>query len=403
MIPRPIPTADVLDADGRIVRLRPPAPGDAEALFPDGPPEHWTGPDAVAAVAESGGAPVAAAVLDLRSARPERTAPAVAVAPGHGRRGLRTLLLEHLAPAAADAGVKALDPGPVPESERSTLAPLLDPASVAVLGTEESGPAAAILRSLLDHGYTGTVSPRLPAEPVDLVIAAVPAPAAADVLERAGAAGARGALIAAAGPGRAPDAIVQEGLHHLARANGLRLIGPDSFGVVNTATRLQASLAAAPPRPGGLCLAAQSSAVAAAALAHTARAGLGLHAFAALGDRADVSVNDLLAHWFDDPGCTAVALYPESFGDPGRFARVARAVARRKPVLVVKGGGTEPGRRAGLAFTAGAAPSDTVIDDLFAQAGVVRCDTFEQLADTARVMVDRPLPQGRRIGVLGEA
>ncbi|GAA2272274.1 bifunctional GNAT family N-acetyltransferase/acetate--CoA ligase family protein [Glycomyces scopariae] len=401
---RPIPAADVLDADGRIVRLRPRTPGDADALFPVGAPPHGHG-SALAAVAEADGEPLAAAVLEVEGAEPKRARLHVSVAPAHAKRGLRTLLAEHLRAAAAAAGIKDVAADPAPAAEQSALRPLLDPAAVAVVGTERPGPAAAVLRSLLDHGFTGTLVPRLPAggEPVDLVIAAVPAPAAADVLERAGRAGARAAVILSTGTGRTAGTIAQEGLLHVARAHGIRLVGPDSLGVVSTPNRLQAGLAAEPPRPGGLCLVAQSDAVAAAALAHAARAGLGLHAFVALGDKTDVSANDLLAHWYDDPGAAAVALYPESFGNPRRFARLARAVARRKPVLAVKGGGVEPGRRTGLARTAGAAASDTAVDDLFAQAGVIRCDTFAQLADTARVLIGRPLPQGRRLGVVGDA
>ena len=140
-----------------------------------------------------------------------------------------------------------------------------------------------------------------------------------------------------------------------------------------------------------------------AILEHAARAGLGISTFVSLGNKADVSGNDLLAYWYDDPATRAVALYLESFGNPRRFAWVARALARRKPVLAVKSGRSSSGQRAGLSHTAAAATSDTTVDTLFAQAGVIRTDTLGELLDAARVLVDQPLPAGNRLAVIGNA
>jgi acyl-CoA synthetase (NDP forming)/L-amino acid N-acyltransferase YncA len=309
-------------------------------------------------------------------------------------------------------------------AEHLSLRPLLDPTSVAVVGASRSGRGvgAEILKSIVDGDFAGAVRvvhpeaaeiagvaaapsfAELPA-PVDLAIVAVPAPQVADVLREAGEAGVPAAVVVTSGFAETGDEAAQAALVRIARAHDMRLVGPNCLGIVNTGrtVRLQASFAAEPPAPGGLALASQSGAVGIAALAHATRTGLGVHSFVSLGNKADVSGNDLLSYWYDDPDIKAVALYLESFGNPRKFARLARAVARRKPVLAVKGGRSEPGRRAGKSHTAAAATPDVAVDALFAQAGVIRCDTLEQLLDTARVLVDQPLPRGRRLGVVGNA
>src|SRR5262249_27914012 len=153
------------------------------------------------------------------------------------------------------------------------------------------------------------------------------------------------------------------------------------------AVRLSATFAPSLPPPGGLAVAAQSGAVGVAILDAAARAGTGISSFVSLGNKADVSGNDLLAYWYDDPATRAVALYLESFGNPRRFAWVARALARRKPVLAVKGGRSVGGQRAGVSHTAAAAAPDVAVDSLFAQAGVIRTDTLGELLDAARILV----------------
>ncbi|GAB4004545.1 hypothetical protein GCM10029992_49890 [Glycomyces albus] len=309
-------------------------------------------------------------------------------------------------------------------AERLSLQPLLEPRSVAVVGASRSGTGIGheILRSIADHDFNGPVYPvhsaatelagmtaypslaSLP-ETVDLVIVAVPARAVAGVLHEAGEAGVRAAVVVSSGFAEIGDTGAQEELVRIARNHDMRLVGPNCLGIVNTdgSIRLQASFAVDAPSPGGLCLASQSGAVGIAALAHASRTGLGVHSFVSLGNKADVSGNDLLSYWYDDPQCKAVALYLESFGNPRKFARVARAVARRKPVLAVKGGRSDSGRRAGLSHTAAAASPDVAVDSLFAQAGVIRTDSLEAMLDTARVLVDQPLPGGRRIGLVGNA
>ncbi|MCH7229795.1 bifunctional GNAT family N-acetyltransferase/acetate--CoA ligase family protein [Glycomyces sp. L485] len=309
-------------------------------------------------------------------------------------------------------------------AERHSLRPLLEPRSVAIVGASRSGRGVGheVLLSIIDGGFNGPIYPihpistelaGLPAYaslsdlpgPLDLVIVAVPAPAVAAVIHDAGTAGARAAVILSSGFAETGDTTAQAELVRIARDHHMRLVGPNCLGIVNTDShvRLQGSFAVEAPVAGGLALASQSGAVGIAALAHATRTGLGVHSFVSLGNKADVSGNDLLSYWYDDPDCKAVALYLESFGNPRKFARVARAVARRKPVLAVKGGRSDSGRRAGLSHTAAAANSDTAVASLFSQAGVIRTDTLEAMIDTARVLVDQPLPKGGRIGVVGNA
>src|SRR5262249_18269027 len=147
----------------------------------------------------------------------------------------------------------------------------------------------------------------------------------------------------------------------------------------------------------------QSGAVGISVLEQAAEHGLGVASFVSLGNKADVSGNDLMAYWYDDPAVQVIALYLESLGNPRRFARVARAVGRRKPVLARKSGRTVAGSRAGASHTAAAAAPDATIDALFEQAGVIRCDGLGDLLGTARILADQPLPRGRRIAIVGNA
>jgi acyl-CoA synthetase (NDP forming)/GNAT superfamily N-acetyltransferase len=311
-------------------------------------------------------------------------------------------------------------------AERHALRPLLAPASVAVVGAgrEPGGVGHEVLCSLLEQGFTGAVYPVNPhatqvagvpacpslaaiGAPVDLAVIAVPASAVEAVLADAGAAGVRAAVVLSAGYGETgPDGTAaQARLVRAARAHGIRLVGPNCLGVLNTdpAVRLDATFATTAPVPGGLAVASQSGAVGIAVLDHAARTGTGISSFVSLGNKADVSGNDLISYWYDDPNTRAVALYLESFGNPRKFARVARALARRKPVLAVKSGRSASGQRAGASHTAAAATPETAVASLFAQAGVVRTDTLGELLDAARVLVDQPLPAGNRLGIVGNA
>ncbi len=310
-------------------------------------------------------------------------------------------------------------------AERYSLTPLLAPRAIAVIGAgrDHGGIGHAVLRGLSGGGFTGPVYPVNPhatevagqraypsaaaiGRPVDLAVVAVPAGAVRDAIDDCGRAGIRAAVVLSSGLGEDGEAgrAAQVEVVRTARRYGIRLVGPNCLGVLNTdpAVRMQATFAAVTPPPGGLAVASQSGAVGITILDHAARS-VGLSSFVSLGNKADVSGSDLLSYWYDDPRTRAVALYLESVGNPRRFARIARAISRRKPVLAVKGGRTETGARVGASHTAAAAAPDATVDALFAQAGVVRCAGLGELLDTARLLVDQPLPAGARIAIVGNA
>ena len=309
-------------------------------------------------------------------------------------------------------------------AERASLRPLFAPRSVAVVGAgrRAGGVGHEVFRALRDGGFTGPVYPvnphattiaGAPAYPslralpdqVELVVVAVPAGQVRQVLADAGAAGARAAVILTAGFSEAPGQPSQRELVRVARSHGIRLVGPNCLGIINTdpAVRLNASFAPQVPPRGGLAIGSQSGAVGIALLDHAARHGCGVSHFVSLGNKADVSGNDLIAYWYDDPATSAALLYLESFGNPRKFARVARALARRKPLLAVFSGRTAAGRRAGASHTAAATAPDVAVDTLFGQAGVVRAENLGELIDAARMLADQPLPGGDRLAVVGNA
>jgi acyl-CoA synthetase (NDP forming)/GNAT superfamily N-acetyltransferase len=311
-------------------------------------------------------------------------------------------------------------------AERASLQAILSPAAVAVVGAghRPGSVGRETLLALRDHGFTGRLyavnrtgapvegipayrSVRELPPPIDLLVVAVPADQVLAVLADAGPAGVHGAVVLSAGFGEDGPAGRQR-QHDLlvsARAQGIRLVGPNCLGLVNTdpAVRLNACFAPGSPRRGGLAVAAQSGAVAVALLDHADRCGYGISTLVSLGNKADVSGNDLIAYWHDDPSTQAVALYLESFGNPRKFARTVRALSRRKPVLAVKSGRSLSGQRAGASHTAAAAAPAATVDALFDQAGVVRTGSLGDLLDAARVLTGQPLPAGGRLGIVGNA
>jgi acyl-CoA synthetase (NDP forming)/GNAT superfamily N-acetyltransferase len=351
---------------------------------------------------------------------------AAGISPGAAVEHHGTLSKVRIATDFDSAALEAMD-ARERSAEEHSLRPLLAPHSVAVVGAgrKPGGVGRELLSNILGHGFTGrvyAVNPHAGAidgcltvptvaalpETVDLLVVAVPAPAVAEVIREAGIAGIRAAVIVTAGfsetgpEGKAAQLEVVE----IARKHGMRLLGPNCLGLINAdpGIRLAATFAAdLPETVGGLAVAAQSGAVGIAVLDHAKRHGLGIASFVSLGNKADVSGNDVLSYWFDDPATHAVALYLESFGNPRKFARIARAVARRKPVLAVKGGRSTGGQRAGASHTAAAAAPDVAVDSLFAQAGVIRADSLGEMLDAARILVDQPLPAGNRVGLVGNA
>ena len=189
------------------------------------------------------------------------------------------------------------------------------------------------------------------------------------------------------------------------RSYGMRMIGPNCLGLLTTdpSAPLNATFVPASAAQGGLAMSSDSGGLGLAVLAAAGQMGLGIASFVSVGNRADVSNNDLLEYWEEDPNVRVILLYLESFGNPRRFARIARRVSRRKPIVTVKAGRTGAGSRAAGSHTAALAASDVAVDALFHQTGVIRADSLADLFDLAAVLETQPLPRGRRIGIVTNA
>jgi acetyl coenzyme A synthetase (ADP forming)-like protein len=201
----------------------------------------------------------------------------------------------------------------------------------------------------------------------------------------------------------AEGATRQEQLLALVRAHGARLVGPNCLGVAVPGIGLNATFAPRALPPGRIAFSSQSGALGLALLEKAAERGLGFSAFVSVGNKADVSSNDLLEWWEDDDASDLVLLYLESFGNPRKFGRLAARVARSKPILALKAGTTGAGARAASSHTAALAGSDAAVDALFRQSGVLRAQTLEELVDVAALLSSQPLPKGRRVAVLTNA
>jgi acetate---CoA ligase (ADP-forming) len=335
------------------------------------------------------------------------------------------LLVELPAELGPDARVRFEERDHV--AAAAAVAHVLRPESVAVIGgsTRDGSVGAAVLGNLRAAGYRGrvhVVHPRedaidgLPTyrsiidipEPVELAVIALPADAVVDVARQCAAAGVRALVVLSAGFAevgpRGRDSQAQ--LPAVCRAGGMRLVGPNCLGVLNTAAdvRLNASFAPVAPPAGGVAFASQSGAFGIAAVAEAARRGLGLSSFVSTGNKADLSGNDLLRYWEDDGGTEVIGLYLESFGNPRRFGQIARQVAARKPVIAVKSGRSAAGSRAAASHTGALlAASDATVDALFRHAGVIRAGTVGELFDVAALLSGQPLPGGDRVGIVTNA
>jgi acyl-CoA synthetase (NDP forming)/GNAT superfamily N-acetyltransferase len=309
-------------------------------------------------------------------------------------------------------------------SESRSIGRLLTPASVAVVGasTDERKIGNAVLRHLLDYGFAGPVYPvnptarhvrGVPAWPdvesvpgdVDLAVLAVPADEVAGVLEACRRKRVKGLVVISGGFGETgPEGRAAERrLVAAARASGMRVVGPNCLGIVNTdpTVRLNATIAPMIPGAGRVGFFAQSGSLGVALLERARSRGIGLSSFVSAGNRADVSGNDLLQYWATDPGTEVVLLHLESFGNPRKFARLARSVGRTKPVVAVKSGRHVQVTR-GLVGTSVAVPEQSVAA-LFASAGVIRVETVAQMFDVGTLLAHQPLPAGRRVAIVGNS
>jgi acyl-CoA synthetase (NDP forming)/GNAT superfamily N-acetyltransferase len=252
---------------------------------------------------------------------------------------------------------------------------------------------------LLAHGVGGV--PWVPSaaalpEPVDLAVIAVPAAAVAGIAEDCGKRGVKALAVTASGL----DAAARAGLLGICRRHGMRLVGPTSFGVANTAVSLDATFAAHHPRAGRAGLALQSGGVGIVLLEHLSRLGVGISSFVSLGDKDDVSGNDMLLWWESDAATKLAVLYLDSFGNPRKFARTARAVGRSMPVLTIDVGRSAAGRRLAAMRAAAAATPQLTRQALFEQAGVIASANLGELLDAAALLAAQPIPAGRRVGVV---
>ncbi|WP_026875936.1 GNAT family N-acetyltransferase [Jiangella gansuensis] len=487
--------ADVVLADGATAHLRPILPADAERLvefyarvsdrskyyrfFAPYPTltsrdvDHFTNvdhADRVALILLVGDDMIAVG----RYERVNRTEAEVSflVEDGHQGRGVGSVLLEHLAQAARERGLRRFvadilpanrkmitvfadagytvdnsyedgvvhvefeitPTGPSLEvmaarehrAEARSIERLLTPRSVAVVGASRSRDKVGqtLVRNLVLSGFTGPVyavnraaraitglpayrSVRdIPGE-VDLAVVAVPADAVTDVVLDCAAKGVRGLVVVSSGfaeTGEPAGRSRQAELVRLARAHGMRIVGPNCLGIVNTDPEhsLNASLAAVLPPPGRVGFFSQSGALGSAILGDGAARGLGLSTFVSAGNRADVSGNDLLQYWRDDPATEVVLLYLESLGNPRKFSRLSRAVAEVKPVVAVKSGRSTQGVPLGHTVRPIEAPAPA-LDAMFRQSGVVLVDTISEMFDVAQVLAYQPLPAGRTVAVMGNS
>ncbi|WP_267714379.1 bifunctional GNAT family N-acetyltransferase/acetate--CoA ligase family protein [Streptomyces sp. CoH17] len=391
---------------------------------------------------------------------------AVAVADGQHRRGVGTLLVEHLASAAradgitlfladalsenaevlrlfSDLGLRVTRRTDGPETrctialdqddaylraveergrtaDLASMEPLFKPRSVAVVGAgrRPGSVGRAVLRHLRTSGFTGRLFavnphahallgvPSYPAFaalpfPPDLVVVATPATAVPTVAEEAGEAGVHAMVVLSAGL----DPVQAQALLTACRTHGIRLVGPNCLGVANTdpALRMDATFAAGHPRPGTAGIGVQSGGVGIALLEGLARLGIGVSTFASLGDKYDVSGNDMLQWWENDGTTDLALLHLESFGNPRAFSRTARRVTRRMPLLTVDAGRTDAGRRAAASHSAAAATGTLTRQALFIQAGITATRSVGELLEAAALFHAQPLPAGTRVAVVTNA
>jgi acyl-CoA synthetase (NDP forming)/RimJ/RimL family protein N-acetyltransferase len=310
-------------------------------------------------------------------------------------------------------------------AEARSIQRLLTPRSVAVIGASRSRDKVghALVRNLVRGGFTGpvyavnpdaTAVSGVPAYPsvrdvpgeVDLALVAVPADAVADVVLDCAARGVKGLVVVSAGFAETgPDGRERQGeLVRIARSHGMRVVGPNCLGIVNTdpAYSLNASMAPVVPPPGRVGFFSQSGALGIAILEAVAARGLGLSTFVSAGNRADVSGNDLLQYWYDDPATEVVLLYLESLGNPRKFSRLARMVAAEKPVVAVKSGRSTQGVPLGHTVRVTDTPV-AALDAMFRQSGVIRVDTLAEMFDVAQALALQPLPAGPRVAVVGNS
>jgi acetate---CoA ligase (ADP-forming) len=388
-------------------------------------------------------------------------------------RGLASLLIAHLAQAAADAGIRYFFAEVLPENhtmidvfrrtgfsvsirakpgvvevefpteitddtveryeDRERIAAanavrrFLEPSAIAVIGASRD-PASIggrLLRNLMGAPFAGVVYPVNPSAPhvqgipaypsieavpgsVDLAVIVVPAAVVVESARACAAVGVKAVVVISAGFGETDETgrERQRQLVDVCRSSGMRLIGPNCMGVINTAPEvmMNATFAQASPPSGRMAFMSQSGALGIAVINMATALGAGLSSFVSVGNKADISGNDLLSYWDEDPNTDVILLYLESFGNPQRFGQLARRIGRRKPIVAVKSGRSAAGARAASSHTGALiAASDRTVDALFKQFGVIRTDTLEEMFDVATLLVHQPVPEGTNVAIVTNA
>jgi acyl-CoA synthetase (NDP forming)/RimJ/RimL family protein N-acetyltransferase len=425
------------------------------------------GPDHVALLALLSGKLVGVASYEATE-KPGRAEIAFAVADDMHRRGVATLLLEHLVSLARQRNLTAFEAETLPDNyamqrvfidaglsvhkhlsdgvieltfplpagdgagldsyldavavrasraEVASLRHLFQPASIAVVGAgrNRGGVGREILHNVVTADFAGpvyAVNPRadsmegipclksaldLP-ESVDIAVIAVPPAQVAEAAARCGRRGVRNLIVITAGLGAGGADLVA-----ICRRYGMRLVGPNCFGVAVPSAHVNATFAARRPQPGLAGLVVQSGGVGIALLEHFCRLGIGVSSFASVGDKYDVSSNDLLTWWEQDEQTRLAVLYVESFGNPRAFARTARRVGKKIPVLTVIGGRSAAGQRAAASHTAATATPQVTQEALFGQAGIIATESLGELVEAAAFLSCQPLPEGRRVAIVSNA
>lgn len=302
-----------------------------------------------------------------------------------------------------------------------------NPRSVAVIGASRTPGSigSAIFRNLIVEGFNGPVYPVNPKAdvvhsvaaypnvldvpgPVDLAVIVVPARLVIDAARDCGEKGVKALVIISAGFSETGEEGVarQRRLMDVCRATGMRVVGPNCMGIMNTdpEVKLDASFAPLFPPRGRVGFSSQSGALGLAVIDYAHQLGLGMSTFVSVGNKADISGNDLINYWETDPDTDLILLYLESFGNPRKFSRICRRVGKKKPIIAVKSGRSSAGARATSSHTGALiAASDVTVDALFTQAGVIRTDTLNELFDVAALLANQPPPEGRRVAIITNA
>jgi acetyltransferase len=312
------------------------------------------------------------------------------------------------------------------DAPKPSLDPVLRPRSVAVIGASRKKQTIGreILRNLLDFEFCGPVYPVNPGAPfvgsmkcyasldeipgpVDLAIVTVPREGVLEVVDACAKKGVKGIVMITAGFREvgAEGAAIEKKLEARLRKHGMRLVGPNCMGVINThpEVRLNGTFAASVPKRGNVGLVSQSGALGEAILADAERSGIGVAMFVSMGNKTDVSGNDLLEYWENDPDVEVILMYLESFGNPRKFTQIARRITRKKPIITVKSGRTAAGARAATSHTGSIVGLDVATESLLEQCGVLRVSTMAEMFVQAAAFANQPPPRGDRIAIVTNA